>query len=51
MEATYRAASTEGQQVIILRGGDYLAPEDPKSFWNMMTLKGLAKGRGGESYA
>ncbi len=44
MEAAYRAASRD-VQVIILRGGDFLAPEEPKSFWNMMTLKGLAKGK------
>ena len=43
MEAEYRAAGDV--QVILLRGGDFLAPEDPKSFWNFMTLKGLAKGR------
>jgi nucleoside-diphosphate-sugar epimerase len=45
MEADYQAASQRGLQVIIVRGGDYVAPEDPKSFWNMMTLKGLAKGK------
>ena len=34
-----------GVQVIILRGGDFLAPEADQSFWNMVTLKSLAKGK------
>ncbi len=45
MEADYKAASQRGMQVIILRGGDFVAPEDNHSFWNMMTMKGLAKGK------
>ncbi|MBI1169785.1 epimerase [bacterium] len=45
MEADYRAASARGLQVIILRGGDFLAPEVAGSFWNMVTLKSLARGR------
>lgn len=45
MEAEYRAASARGMQVVIVRGGDFLAPDEDHSFWNMMTLKGLAKGR------
>ncbi len=45
MEADYRAASQRGCHVIIVRGGDYVAPDDPKSFWNMMTMKDLAKGK------
>ncbi|MGV8988590.1 MAG: epimerase [Cypionkella sp.] len=45
MEAEYRAASARGMQVILLRGGDYLAPEADGSFWNMITLKALAKGK------
>ncbi len=44
-EAQYEAASQRGVQVIILRGGDFLAPDAPNSFWNMMTLKGLANGK------
>ena len=45
MEAEYRMAAERGVQVIILRGGDFLAPEAPQSFWNMITLKGLKQGR------
>lgn len=32
-------------QVIILRAGDFLAPEVDQSFWNMVTLKGLPSGK------
>ena len=45
MEAQYRAAAAEGMQTIIIRGGDFIAPEEPGSFLNMIVLKGLAKGR------
>lgn len=45
MEAEYRKAADRGVQVMILRGGDFLAPDVPNSFWNMLTLKGLAKGK------
>ena len=45
MEARLRAASENGQQVIILRGGDFIDPEAPSTFLNMIILKGLAKGR------
>lgn len=45
MEAEYRAATTQGLRVIILRGGDFIDPTSPKSFWNMVALKSVAKGR------
>ena len=45
MEAEYRRAAEEGMQTIILRGGDFLAPEAPNSFMNMIVLKKLARGR------
>ena len=45
MEAEYRAATTRGLRVIILRGGDFIDPTSPKSFWNMVALKSVAKGR------
>ncbi len=45
MEAEYRAATTQGLRVIILRGGDFIDPASPKSFWNMVALKSVAKGR------
>ena len=44
-EATLRAAAAAGVQTIILRGGDFIAPDLPGSILNMITLKGLAKGR------
>ena len=44
-EAQYRAASQRGVQVIILRSGDFLAPQSSGSFWNSVTLKGLARGK------
>lgn len=44
-EAAYRAASQRGVQVILLRGGDFVAPDAPGSIWNMVTLKGLVRGR------
>ena len=42
MEAQYRAS---GLPVILLRGGDFLDETAPGSFLNMVTLKGLAKGK------
>jgi nucleoside-diphosphate-sugar epimerase len=45
MEADLRAASERGLQVILLRGGDFLAPEVDQSFWNMVTLEKLDKGK------
>lgn len=42
MEAQYRAS---GLPVILLRGGDFLDETAPVSFLNMVTLKGLAKGK------
>ncbi len=44
-ELAYKAASQRGVQVILLRGGDFLAPDMDQSFWNMITLKSLAKGK------
>lgn len=45
MEASYAQAARSGQRTIILRGGDFIAPKSPRSFWNMIVLKPLAKGR------
>ena len=45
MEAGYRRAAEAGTQVLILRGGDFIAPDAPQSFLNMIVLKGLARGR------
>ena len=45
MEAAYRAATTRGLRVIVLRGGDFIEPTSPRSFWNMIALKGLGRGR------
>ena len=45
MEADYRAATERGLRVIILRGGDFVEPQSPNSFWNMIVLKSIAKGK------
>lgn len=45
MEAAYRAACNKGLRVIVLRGGDYMAPGNPAAVLNMVVMKGLAKGR------
>lgn len=45
MEASYAQAATKGVRTIILRGGDYIAEKDPRTIFNMITLKLLAKGR------
>lgn len=45
MEATYRQAAADGTQVIVLRGGDFLAPGDARSVLDMVVLKHLARGR------
>jgi nucleoside-diphosphate-sugar epimerase len=45
MEAQYRAAAEAGMQTIILRGGDFIAPDQPGSFLNMLVLKDIAKGK------
>ena len=45
MEASYRSASERGLRVIVLRGGDFIDPSAPRSFWNMIALKAVAKGR------
>ncbi len=44
-EVEYHKASQRGVQVIILRGGDFLAPEAPGSLFNIITLKDFAKGK------
>lgn len=45
MEANYAQAARSGQRTIILRWGEFIAPKSPRSFWNTMVLKPLAKGR------
>lgn len=45
MEADYRTASARGLKVILLRGGDFIDPQSPRSFWNMIALKSVAKGK------
>lgn len=45
MEAEYRAASDKGQQVILLRGGDFLDPDSPATIMRIVLLKNLARGR------
>ena len=45
MEAQYRAATQRGLRVILLRGGDFIDPSSPKSFWNMIVLKSVARGK------
>jgi len=44
-EAAYRAATGRGLRVIILRGGDFIDPAQPRSFWNMIALKGVSAGK------
>lgn len=44
MEARYRAAATEGQRTILLRGGDFLLPEAPQMLMNRVILGNVAKG-------
>lgn len=45
MEAQYRQAADKGLRVIVLRGGDFIEPSAPRSFWNMIALKSVAKGK------
>ena len=45
MEARYRDAAAQGQRTILLRGGDFLAPDNPGSLMNRVILGKLAKGR------
>lgn len=46
MEATYRRAVQEdGIRVILLRGGDFIDPENPATVMNMLILKGLKRNR------
>lgn len=44
-ELDYRAATDKGLKVILLRGGDFIEPQSAKTFWNMIVLKSVAKGR------
>lgn len=43
-EATYRAAADQGVQTIVLRAGDFLAPEVGDSFVDVVYLRSFAKG-------
>ena len=45
MEAEYRAAADKGQQVILLRGGDFLDPDSPATVMRIVMLKNLGRGR------
>ncbi len=45
MEADYRAATDRGLHVIILRGGDYIAPDSPGAILNRIVLGRLARGQ------
>ncbi|MBI1216934.1 MAG: epimerase [Rhodobacteraceae bacterium] len=45
LEAAYRNAAAEGLRTIVLRGGDFIDPGNMKTILDMVTLKGLAKGR------
>ena len=45
MEARYRDAAAQGQRTILLRGGDFLLPDNPGSLMNRVILGNLAKGR------
>jgi nucleoside-diphosphate-sugar epimerase len=44
MEAAYAQAAADGVRSSILRGGDYMAPKDPRAVLTMITLKSLGKG-------
>lgn len=45
MEARYRETAEAGQQVVILRAGDFLAAANAVTILNIVMLKGIAKGR------
>lgn len=45
MERTYREASREGVQVILLRAGDFIDPEDEGDVMSVIYLRALARGR------
>lgn len=45
MEASYREAAAGGQQVVILRAGDFLAAGNARTILNMVMLKGITRGR------
>ncbi len=45
MEREYRAATERGLRVIVLRGGDFILPTEARSFWNMIVLKSVGKGK------
>ncbi len=45
MEASYRAASGEGVQVVILRGGDFIDPTSEMTIFRMVIAKGVSRGK------
>ncbi|MEZ5798510.1 MAG: epimerase [Paracoccaceae bacterium] len=45
MEARYREAAAAGQRVLILRGGDFIAPGARVGLYPQVVLKPLARGR------
>lgn len=45
MEADYRAATAHGLRVLILRGGDFIDAESDSTVLNVVTLRGIAKGK------
>lgn len=45
MEADFRAATERGLRVILLRAGDFIDPDAPRSVWNMIALKYAGSGR------
>ncbi len=45
MDSDFQAATAKGLRVIILRAGDFIDPEAPRSLWNMIALKYVGSGR------
>ncbi|MCW1931324.1 NAD-dependent epimerase/dehydratase family protein [Pararhodobacter zhoushanensis] len=45
MEKAYRAAASDGVRTTILRAGDFLDAENPQTLFNLVVLKGAAKGK------
>ncbi len=45
VEADYRRAASEGVRVIVLRGGDFIAPGNPRTVMEMVMLKRVAQGK------
>lgn len=45
MEADYRAATARGLRVLILRGGDFIDADSDGTLLNMVTLRGISKGK------